>query len=246
MSLFGEMIDKVKERSDKGIVVGLIPRMHLGGEAHSKAIGVNKRLEGLCRSKNVRFIDPWDAFKGQRALFNADGIHLNDAGAKKLAKLIETRLPKSLVITGKQPTQEKTEMPKEVTQKVVNKYPARSDASGSTTREQTRTPPPPSSRSASRERRRESAPRDPQSGDQSKRNETSGNPTGEQTSTPTPPPHSRSASRGRREESAPLNPQRGEQDKRSKRASSLPLQDGRDDTSPPSGNESKSAEPTTQ
>jgi hypothetical protein len=96
ISLFGEMIGKVKEKSDKFIILGLIPRMHLGREAHSKAIAVNRRLAGLCRSKNVRFLDSWDAFKGQRALFNADGIHFNDAGAEKSSMLIDARLPKSL------------------------------------------------------------------------------------------------------------------------------------------------------
>jgi hypothetical protein len=142
MSLFGEIISKVKEKSDKCVIVGLVPRMHLGGEAHSMAIAINRRLAGLCRPKNVQFLDPWDAFKGQRALFNADGIHLTDAGAKKFSRLVDARLPISLGNLVKWAKQGKPAMLKELAQKAVDKYhAARSDASGSTTWDQTRTPP---------------------------------------------------------------------------------------------------------
>lgn len=35
-----ETLGKVNEKSDKGIIVGVIPRLHVSGEAHSKAIAV--------------------------------------------------------------------------------------------------------------------------------------------------------------------------------------------------------------
>jgi hypothetical protein len=57
MSMFEEMVGKVKEKTDKCIITGLIPRMHFGGEAHSKTVVINKRHVKLCLSKNLRFLD---------------------------------------------------------------------------------------------------------------------------------------------------------------------------------------------
>jgi hypothetical protein len=53
MSMFGEMIGKVREKSDKCIIGRLIPGMHLSREMHSKVIVTNRRLARLCRTKNV-------------------------------------------------------------------------------------------------------------------------------------------------------------------------------------------------
>jgi hypothetical protein len=119
MSMFVDMVGKVKEKTNKAIIVGLIPRMHLGGEAHSKAVWLNKRLARLCLSENLRFLDPWEAFKGQKALFNADGIHFNDAGARKFSRLIDNMLFKSLGHPVKRMKQGKPEAPKVMPRKVV-------------------------------------------------------------------------------------------------------------------------------
>jgi hypothetical protein len=70
--------------------------MYLGGQAQSMTIAVNERLAGLYRSKNVRFLHRWDAFKEQKVLINADGIHFNDPGTGKFSRLTYARLFKSL------------------------------------------------------------------------------------------------------------------------------------------------------
>ncbi len=104
MSDFKDLIGKVKEKSNRGIIVGLIPRLNITREAHSKAIGLNIRVATLCQKANVRFVDPWDSFKHKKELFAKDGVHLSTAGSTKLGNLLNSRLYKALgkpIKTGK-------------------------------------------------------------------------------------------------------------------------------------------------
>jgi hypothetical protein len=95
-------------------------------------------------------LDPWDALNGQKAFFNADGIHFNDARAEKFSRLIDARLFKSLGNSFKQVEQGKPAMLRETAQKVVEKSPAQRDdsadqsgISGAPAVEQTHTTPSP-------------------------------------------------------------------------------------------------------
>ena len=105
------LIDTVKEKSHRGIIVGLVPRLNITSEAHSKATALNRRVEALCNAVDVRFVNPWDYFVNKRELFKRDGVHLNEIGSQKLADLINSRLYKNL----EQPI-------KQGTTKTTNKY----------------------------------------------------------------------------------------------------------------------------
>jgi lysophospholipase L1-like esterase len=90
------LIKTVKAKSEKGILIGLVPRLNTGREAYSKAIALNRRVRELCDTEGVRFINPWYAFENKRALYGKDGIHLNAEGSRQLADIINARLYKDL------------------------------------------------------------------------------------------------------------------------------------------------------
>ena len=55
------------------MVVGIVPRMYRSSEDYGRALGVNRRLESLCKIHNIRLIDPWATFFGKDDLFQRDG-----------------------------------------------------------------------------------------------------------------------------------------------------------------------------
>ena len=81
-------VDSLAEKTDRGALLGIMPRVYTSHFAMSKAIGVNERLGKYCQEKEVKFIDVWDAFIGKRHFFRRDGVHLNEAGHKKLGEIL--------------------------------------------------------------------------------------------------------------------------------------------------------------
>ena len=93
--LFAElekMVETLHEKTDNGIVVGLLPRNDVSHYSLSKAIGLNSRLENVCTQKGVRFVNFWDRFVGNRKLYKRDGIHFNDEGKKLFGSLLNESL----------------------------------------------------------------------------------------------------------------------------------------------------------
>ena len=45
-------------------------------------------MANYCNNKNVLFIDVWDTFVNKRQYFRRDGIHLNEAGHRKLGEIL--------------------------------------------------------------------------------------------------------------------------------------------------------------
>ena len=82
------LVDSVAKKTDKGIVVGLIPRCNISYYAMSKAIGINSRMEKYCQEKKVEFLDVWSILEGKWRYFRKDGIHLSELGSKKLGELL--------------------------------------------------------------------------------------------------------------------------------------------------------------
>ena len=82
------LIESVAEKTDKGIVVGLMPRCNISHYAMSKAIGINNRMEKYCQEKKVEFLDVWSIFEGKWRYFRKDGIHLSELGSIKLGELL--------------------------------------------------------------------------------------------------------------------------------------------------------------
>jgi hypothetical protein len=99
MKAYKDLIAKAMTKSNKVIIVGLIPRWKIPNEgtAHSKAIGINIRLNNLCKESEVKFIDPWDSFKKPKGLFAADGVHFSVAGGKRFHSLLKSNMYRAQV-----------------------------------------------------------------------------------------------------------------------------------------------------
>ena len=82
------LFNKVSENTNKGIVVGVLPRNYVSHFALSKAIAINERIKKYCDQKSVEFIDLWGMFVGKRHFFRKDGIHLSEAGQRKFGEIL--------------------------------------------------------------------------------------------------------------------------------------------------------------
>ena len=72
-----KMVTTVAQKTTKGIVMGILPRLRASYCTLSKALGINERTKKYCEAKKVVFIDLWDTFMGKYHYFKKDGIHLN-------------------------------------------------------------------------------------------------------------------------------------------------------------------------
>ena len=84
------LVDAVKGKTDKGMIVGILPRCDASFYTLSKAIGINERIKAYCTKEKIKFLDPWDNFVGKQRYFKKDGIHLNTAGSKRLGDLLNS------------------------------------------------------------------------------------------------------------------------------------------------------------
>ena len=82
------MVDDLKLKTDRAVVIGVLPRLRASGHMLSKVIGINERLQDLCIPEGVQFVDPYDIFYGRHDLYQLDGVHLNDAGQTELGNLV--------------------------------------------------------------------------------------------------------------------------------------------------------------
>lgn len=83
------MLEKVRSSGRTGVVCGVIPRICEGGEWLSRAISLNDRIEGMCRSLGLKFVDGWDTFFGKHEMFAKDGVHLSRLGAEVYGAQLE-------------------------------------------------------------------------------------------------------------------------------------------------------------
>ena len=88
------LVNKVSEKTNKGIVIGMLPRSYVSHFALSKAIAINERMKKYCDQKKVEFIDLWGMFVGKRHLFRKDGIHLSEAGQRKFGEILNKECEK--------------------------------------------------------------------------------------------------------------------------------------------------------
>ena len=104
------LVDKVSEKTNKGIVVGMLPRSYVSHFALSKALAVNERMKKYCDQKKVEFIDLWGMFIGKRHFFRKDGIHLSEAGQRKFGEILNKECEK-VVRSDRTGTRESSEVP---------------------------------------------------------------------------------------------------------------------------------------
>ena len=85
-------IKTVQSKTNKAIVIGILPRLNVSHYALSKAIGINDRLKSICEQNAVRFINLWDTFYGNRKLYKNDGIHFSEEGMRMFGSQLNLEL----------------------------------------------------------------------------------------------------------------------------------------------------------
>ena len=85
------LVSCLSEKTERGMLIGLLPRIYSSHLELSKAIGVNERMKKYCQQKGVEFLDLWNVFIGKEHLFKYDGIHLNTLGNIKLGEILSKK-----------------------------------------------------------------------------------------------------------------------------------------------------------
>ena len=96
-----EVVSSVASKTDNGMVVGIFPRLNASYYALSKAIGINDRLEAICKGKGVRFLNFWDKFITNRSFFRGDGVHFNERGKTLFGDLLHRNVFSQMKSTSK-------------------------------------------------------------------------------------------------------------------------------------------------
>ena len=84
-------VEAVREKTENGIMIGLLPRANISHYALSKAIGINTRLEQLCKQKGVRFLNLWDEYTSNRKLY-----HFSEQGKRIFGNILNENVAKLL------------------------------------------------------------------------------------------------------------------------------------------------------
>ena len=90
------LADCISEKTERGFMIGLLPRIYSSHLEMSKAIGINERMKKYCQQKGVKFIDVWNIFIGRKHFFKYDGIHLSTLGNIKLGEILSKNCEESL------------------------------------------------------------------------------------------------------------------------------------------------------
>ena len=85
-------VEAVKEKTDNGIIIGLLPRRNVSHYAQSKAIGINNRLHQICKQNGVSFLNLWEKFIENGKMYQRDGTHFNDKGKKAFGNLLNEKV----------------------------------------------------------------------------------------------------------------------------------------------------------
>ena len=83
------MMRTYKEKSNKVVISGVLPRSQAGSRFYASAASLNRRLANLCREENVGFVNTWDHFYYDASLFSGDGLHLSPIGAARFGRLLD-------------------------------------------------------------------------------------------------------------------------------------------------------------
>ena len=103
------LVDELYLKTDRAMILGILPRIFASSWSTSKAIGINARLADLCTQKGVRFVDPFDHFYGKANLYLRDGVHLSETGKAKLGDLLNDQLFSMLRSSGETRAQNRSQ-----------------------------------------------------------------------------------------------------------------------------------------
>ena len=96
---FEELLKLAKSKTNKIVVVGLVPRRGFRFEMYMRARGLNDYLNDLCLQYSLKFAKPWDLLFGRDRMFQQDGIHFSEEGAKTFSRFLVSRLFKPVKVT---------------------------------------------------------------------------------------------------------------------------------------------------
>ena len=83
------LIKKLQESRRQSVICGLIPRYDVDSLTLSRMIGINTRVQDLCKKEGVMYIDVWDHFNRDRSLYGKDGLHLSSVGKARLGRVLD-------------------------------------------------------------------------------------------------------------------------------------------------------------
>ena len=96
VSKYKTMITKLRNSRKRSVVCGLIPRYDVDSLVLSRMLGINTRVEDLCRREGVMYVNVWDHFSRDRSLYGKDGLHLNRVGKARLGRVLDEGVRKEL------------------------------------------------------------------------------------------------------------------------------------------------------
>ena len=92
MEAYGAMLKVARTKTDRCVLVGLIPRKSYSEGTYRAACVVNAKLDKMCRDRGIRFVKPWDHFYKVERFYRKDGVHLTDQGSRTLALILSKNL----------------------------------------------------------------------------------------------------------------------------------------------------------
>lgn len=78
---YSALLDKVEGLECDVLVTGILPRFNMSSMLASRIVGVNRRIERMCRQRGIAFRDLWEEFAGKREMYREDRLHLSQKGA---------------------------------------------------------------------------------------------------------------------------------------------------------------------
>ena len=90
------LINKLQESRRRSVICGLIPRYDVDSVTISRMMGINTRVQDLCKKEGVMFVDVWDHFNKDRSLYGKDGLHLSSVGKARLGRVLDEGIRKEI------------------------------------------------------------------------------------------------------------------------------------------------------
>ena len=90
------LISKLQQSRRQSVVCGMIPRYDVDALTISRMIGINTRVQDLCKKEGVMFVDVWDHFNRDRSLYGKDGLHLSGVGKARLGRVLDESIRKEI------------------------------------------------------------------------------------------------------------------------------------------------------
>lgn len=84
---YNNLIETIKTKTNKSVMVGILPRIKSTNFENSRAISINSRLEEVCKRNGIHFINMWHDFDQMH--FYPDGIHLNFKGKLQYGDILD-------------------------------------------------------------------------------------------------------------------------------------------------------------